>query len=151
MKAQAGFTLIELMIVVAIVAMLAALAIPNYGNYVIRSKIPDATSKLARTKVLMEQWFQDNLMYTTTNVSAICGATLPSNTDKFTYACVATNPTDPAPNTFTITATGTGSMDGFSYTINESNTKTSTIVAPAPAAWIASSANCWITKQGGTC
>ena len=144
MKAQACFTLAECLIVVTIAGILAALAIPAYGNYVIRGKIPEATSNLARMKVLMEQWFQDNRFYTTTAVTTVCGVTFNNGTN-FNYACAAT------PTTFTITATGTGSMAGFSYTINESNVKASTIAAPAPTAWIGTQAACWITKSGGVC
>ena len=57
---RGGFTLIEVMIVVAIVAILSAIAIPSYRNYVIRGKIPEATSNLSGQAVKMEQYFEDN-------------------------------------------------------------------------------------------
>jgi len=145
MKLQKGFTLIELMIVVVIVGILASVAIPAYSNYVIRGKIPDATSNLATKRVQMEQFFQDSRTYLS---GAACPASVAPDTTSgkyFTFSCVATA------TTYTVTATGTGSMLGFSYTIDQSNTKGSTIAAPAPASWVANSATCWITKQGGVC
>jgi prepilin-type N-terminal cleavage/methylation domain-containing protein len=57
MKIPKGFTLIELMIVVAVVGILTAIAVPSYTNYVIRGKIPEATSQLASKRVQMEQFF----------------------------------------------------------------------------------------------
>src|SRR5258708_6947981 len=60
----AGFTLIEVMIVVAIVGVLAAIALPNYSDYVKRSKIIEATSVLSDLRVRYEQFFLDNRTYT---------------------------------------------------------------------------------------
>ena len=59
--AQKGFTLIELMIVVAIIGILASIAIPQYSDYVKRGKAAEATSNLATLRIKMEQCFQDNL------------------------------------------------------------------------------------------
>ncbi|MGA7595835.1 MAG: type IV pilin protein [Gallionella sp.] len=143
-----GFTLIEIMIVVALIGILSAIAIPYYGDYVTRGKIPDATSNLAAKRVLMEQFFQDNHSY-------LSGASCPpsvgpdsSSSKYFTFTCSNMN-TD----TYTITATGKnpGTMAGFTYTIDQSNTKTSAIGAPAKSKWVSISNNCWITNTGGQC
>src|SRR5690606_1858627 len=58
-----GFTLIELMITVAIIAILAAVAVPSYQDYVRRGKVTEATATLAQFRIKMEQYFQDNQTY----------------------------------------------------------------------------------------
>src|ERR1700676_5455995 len=58
-----GFTLIEVMIVVAIVAVLAAIALPNYADYVRPGKIIEATQRLSEARTKLEQWFLDNRTY----------------------------------------------------------------------------------------
>ena len=65
MQRQAGFTLIELMITMVVLAILAAIAIPSYTDYILRGKIPEATSNLQAAKTKMEQYFQDNRSYPT--------------------------------------------------------------------------------------
>jgi len=59
-RAQAGFTLIELMIVVAIIGILAAIAIPQYQNYVTRSKWQDNIARSATTKLAIAECSQNN-------------------------------------------------------------------------------------------
>ena len=142
---QSGFTLIELMIVVAIIAILASIALPAYQDYVVRAKIPDATSKLANFRVRMEQYFQDNRRYSNPAGTTTCGVTSPASDNTpptFNFTCTA--PTDTA---YLATATGANSMLGLNYTINQSNQKAST---RTKTGW-AGNTNCWITQKGGKC
>ena len=140
MKRFDGFTLIELMIVVAIVAILASVALPAYSDYVTRGRIPEATSGLAAKRVQMEQWFQDERTY----VGA--PACVQQTIGLFTFKC---NP-DPTASTFVLEAVGSDSMSGFTYTVNQADVKTSTITATG-IGWTGSSASCWITKKDGSC
>lgn len=138
---ERGFTLIELMVTVAIIAILASIALPSYSNYVIRGRIPQATNNLATMRVQLEQHFQDNRTY----VGACADDTvapLPTS-DDFTYTCPTLEE-----DTFTVVATGTGSMTGFTYTINEANAKSTTAV---PEGWGTAPVACWVVGTGGAC
>lgn len=143
MKKQSGFTLIELMITIAIISILAAIAVPAYNDYVQRGKIAEATAQLATMAVKLEQYFQDNRTYAGACVDGTT-APLPSNAEYFTFSCPTLSAT-----TFSVAATGIGSkgMGGFTYTIAPNNAKATTSV---PAGWVAST-TCWVTRKDGSC
>ncbi len=144
MKKSSGFTLIEILIVVVIIGILAAIAMPNYTDYLIRGKVPDAASGLSNKVVAMEQFFQDNRTY-----AGGPGCTADTTTSKFfDFDCSAAATV----NTFTLRATGKTSMAGFIYTVNQAGAKTTVIAAPAPSNWrTAATQACWLTAQGGAC
>ena len=59
-KAQQGFTLIELMIVIAIVGILAAIALPAYQDYVVRAKMSEPAAALAEAKTSLAEYYSSN-------------------------------------------------------------------------------------------
>lgn len=69
-KAQAGFTLIELMIVVAIIGILAAIAIPQYNNYVSRTRASGAMAELASVKSAVSMCYQETGDFTQCDAGA---------------------------------------------------------------------------------
>jgi type IV pilus assembly protein PilE len=131
MTTKKGFTLIELIIAIAVIGILLAVGLPAYTDSVKRGKLAEGTSTLSDGRVKMEQFFQDNRTYV--------GGPSPAATTNFTYATSNLTTT-----TYKITATGTGSVAGFVYTINEANTKAST------TPW-GNNAACWVVKKGGAC
>ena len=70
MKKEQGFTLIELMIVVAIIGILAAVALPAYQNYTNRAKVTEALSVAAAAKLAVAETFTSTGALPTTNTEA---------------------------------------------------------------------------------
>ena len=145
-----GFSLIELMIVIAIIGILSAIAIPAYGDYTKRSKIQAAVANLSDSRTKMEQYFQDNRTYQTVPAAGTaCGWPMPAVAISryFTLTCVAQTA-----NTYTITATGvaTEAMTGFVYTVDQSNGRTSTFTTTNTTGYI-NSTTCWVSKKAESC
>ena len=63
LRTSKGFTLIELMIVVAVIAILAAIALPSFNEQVRKSRRAEATSALGQTQLGLERWRADNSSY----------------------------------------------------------------------------------------
>lgn len=140
----AGFTLIELMITVAIIGILAAIAVPQYRNYVLRGNIQEATAALSDLRTRMEQQYNDSRTYLRGGGCVVgptgTGELARHDTIRWTFACVGTA------QTFTITATGISTMAGFAYTIDERDVRATTAI---PTKWGNPSATHWITSPGG--
>jgi prepilin-type N-terminal cleavage/methylation domain-containing protein len=144
-----GFTLIEVMITVAIIGILAAVALPSYRDYVLRGQIVDATSGLAAMRADMERHYQDNRTYASVGTTFItpCAVTPASRRQvgSFTLECSGT----PDATSFTIRAVGSGPTNGFTYTVNQTNTRATPDVSPS-SGW-STCTTTWITKKGATC
>jgi type IV pilus assembly protein PilE len=142
MKAQSGFTLIELMIAIGIVSILAAIAVPSYVDYATRANIPEAASMLADQRVKLEQYFQDNRTYVGACMPGTV-APLPQNGKNFTPTCPTLTAT-----TFEVRATGSGRMTGFVFLINHNNRQWTLVNGAAAAAGYVSNDECWVRRKG---
>jgi type IV pilus assembly protein PilE len=140
---QKGFTLIEIMIVVAIIGILAAIAIPQYQDYVLRANIQEATATISDFRTRMEQSYQDNRTYAGAAGPAGCALADPAPTARWNFAC--TLPVAGG-QFFLVTAQGTSTMSLFAYTIDQANVRATPALKPS---WGTASTTRWITSKGG--
>ena len=147
--ASTGFTLIEVMITVAIIGILAAIAIPSYRDYVLRGQLVDATNGLSVLRANMERYFQDNRTYLdsgTFKPPCTVTSTNPNIVGNFQLSCT----TDPAATatTYRLQAVGSGPTRGFTFTIDQRGNKSTTITGVS--GW-SGCATDWVTKKGAGC
>lgn len=141
-----GFTLIELMVTVAILGILAAIAYPSYTGYIQRSRITEATNNMATMRVQLEQYYQDNRNYGSS--ATACGNNIGTlDGDAFSVSCNwGAGGTD---QTYLLTATGKAArgMAGFIFTLDSSNNR-QTLAFPGTSGL---PRNCWMWRPGDSC
>jgi type IV pilus assembly protein PilE len=131
-KNSCGFTLVELMIVVAIIGVIAAIAYPAYQDYLLSSRRSDAMQELIRVQTLQEKWRANNTTYG--SLADIGGD---ATTAEGYYNIAVTN-TSGTGYTATATATGVQAADTdcatFTLTVSAGNSR---------GAKTATSGSCW--------
>jgi type IV pilus assembly protein PilE len=134
-KPAPGFTLIEIMIVVAILGILVSIALPNYREYVLRARVVEAFSGLGSMQNTAEEYWN------TSNPHTYAGLTPLPTGQNFTFSLVSADA-----SSYVLQATGTGPMLGYTYTIDQGGNRATT----ATVAW-GTSTSCWIDRKGAVC
>lgn len=137
-KLQTGYTLIEVMVAVAIVAIVSAVAVPAYTSYVKRGRLTEAFTGLGAGHSAAEQFWANNRTYAGFDAAS----SFPKAGPNFTFAL--SNATASA---YTLTATGKDTMAGFVYTIDQSGNRTTVSTGDG----MGTSTTCWVDKSGGKC
>ncbi len=135
-----GFSIIELLVVVGLIAILAAIAVPAYIGYTKNSKLVEGPKELSALRIRMEQFFQDNRTYSN---GTTCGASV-ANAKYFTFTCVAaslqaTQYLWQASNKANV---GLGAAGDYVYTINQLGAEQTTAHPK-----ILATQNCWLVKK----
>ena len=155
MRRQSAFTLIELMVTVAIIAILAGVALPSYTQYLLRGKLLEGISNLQAMRTKLELYYQDNRSFvgacapgTVAPLPTPANAGDPPGTLKY-FDITCPTLTDGPPQAYTIRAVGKGNdLTGLTLTIDQANVRRTVSV---PSGWTMPATNCWVTKKNGQC
>lgn len=135
MKQESGFTLLELMIVVVIIAILAAIAIPTYGRYAIRAHRVDGQELLLRIANAQERFYATYNHY---GALTELGYVSPQASDKSYYSVTMVPAAASTTQSFTATAAPQGAQskdDCQSLTITSAGVKASTGTTTNGSCW----------------
>lgn len=138
-----GFTLIEILVVVAIIGILSAIAVPSYRDYVVRARLTEAFSGLGGVQTQAEEYWSSTYPHTYVGMDAAGASRLPADVPGANFTFALTSASDAG---YVVKATGRNMMTGFSYTIDQNGGRTTR----APAGY-GNSDVCWIDRKGGTC
>jgi len=147
-RRSTGFTLIELMIAVIVVAILVAIAVPSYADNVRRSQLNEAFNALSDYQVKLEQYFQDYKNYGNAGGTTCAnGANAPSwnsfappGAQYFTFTCALTSNSNN--QGYTLTATGSSAAAlGHVFTLTNGNVRQTTTFKGS-----AISKSCWLAR-----
>jgi len=135
-----GFTLIELMIVIAVIGILAAIALPSYQDYVERARRADAKANILAVQLAQEKWRANNATYTSDLTATGLNFGSAFDATNSPYYTIALATPAPASTSYTITA---AIRAGSSQVGDDCGTFTLTVTAAGGEVYAAAANDCW--------